>query len=73
MFQAVEAVLNDLSDSTAGIVGVYQRDAMQPEKREALEKWVGQQARTQSEKHAENRAGLIRFINKVSQRPVGTP
>lgn len=32
-----------------------------------------QQARTQPVKHAENSAGLIRFIMIVSQRPDGTP
>lgn len=38
--QAVEAVLNHISGSMAGIVGIYQRYAMGPEKREALEKWA---------------------------------
>ena len=33
----------------------------------------GQQARTQSMKHAANRAGSIRFIMMLSQRPEGTP
>jgi integrase len=38
--QAVEAVLNHISGSTSGIVGVYQRYEMGPEKRETNSSWA---------------------------------
>ena len=38
----VEAVLNHVSGSRAGIVGVYQRHAYFEEKRDALEAWAAE-------------------------------
>jgi hypothetical protein len=37
--EVIEAVLNHVSGTRAGIVGIYQRYDYHAEKREALEKW----------------------------------
>jgi integrase len=37
--QTIEAVLNHISGSRDGVVGIYQRHSFDAEKREALEKW----------------------------------
>jgi hypothetical protein len=37
----IEAVLNHISGSKGGIVGIYQRHEYTDEKREALDKWAG--------------------------------
>ena len=38
--EVTEAVLNHVSGSRAGIVGVYQRHEWAPEKRQALDAWA---------------------------------
>ena len=38
--EVIEAVLGHTSGSRAGIVGVYQRHAFEPEKRKALDAWA---------------------------------
>ena len=40
--EVTEAVLNHLSGTRAGIVGVYQRHSFTDEKRAALETWVAE-------------------------------
>jgi integrase len=42
--EVTEAVLNHISGSHAGIVGVYQRHAFADEKRDALDKWAARVA-----------------------------
>jgi hypothetical protein len=36
----IERVLNHLSGSFRGVAGIYQRDPMDADKREALERWA---------------------------------
>ena len=42
--EVTEAVLNHVSGSRAGIVGIYQRHDWAAEKREALDKWAARVA-----------------------------
>jgi integrase len=49
--EVIEAVLGHVSGSRAGIVGLYQRHAFEPEKRAALEAWGAHVARITANKH----------------------
>jgi len=68
--EVTEAVLNHISGSRSGIVGVYQRHGWEREKAEALKAWEGHVLGLLEEREPSPKVVPIRRRNAVSTQPL---